>query len=121
VHAFETAGKVDSDLTDLGGFDKKGRSSVDCSRFSTMTILGNKIPSKSFNSGVNCNKIKLRLSSALLFTVTATCEGLFSPLEECFIHLGTIIIVLHSFLAQFLEPSIVYIFYVPVEILLWQS
>jgi len=38
-----------------------------------------------------------------------------------FYHLGVIIIVLHSFLAQYFEPSIVYIFSFPVEIPLWQS
>ena len=48
-------------------------------------------------------------------------EGLLSLLEGCLRDLGAIIIVLHSFLAQYFEPSIVYIFSFPVEIPLWQS
>jgi len=84
-------------------------------------MLGDEIPSKAFNYGVNCHQIQLRLNSALLFTVTATSEGLLSPLEACFSLLGTIIIVLHSFFTQSFEPSIVYIFSIPVEIALWQS
>jgi hypothetical protein len=66
-------------------------------------------------------QIKLRLNSALIFTVTVTSEGLFAPLEGCLCLLGTIIIVLHSFLALYFEPSIVYIFSFAVEITLWQS
>ena len=42
-------------------------------------------------------------------------EGLFAPLEGCLCHLGAILIVLHSFLAQYFEPLIVYIFSFPVE------
>ena len=45
-------------------------------------------------------------------------EGLFAPPEGCLCDLGAIIIVLHSFLAQYIEPSMVYIFSFPVEILL---
>jgi hypothetical protein len=52
----------------------------------------------------------------LRFTVTATSEGLFAPLEGCCILLGTITIVLQFFLAQNFKPSIVYIFNFPVEI-----
>jgi low temperature requirement protein LtrA len=48
-------------------------------------------------------------------------EGLFALLEGCLGHLGAIIIVLHSFLAQYFEPSIVYIFSFLVEIPLWLS
>ena len=48
-------------------------------------------------------------------------EGLFAPLEGCLYLLCAIIIVLHSFLAQYFDPSIVYIFSFPVEIPLWQS
>ena len=48
-------------------------------------------------------------------------KGLFAPLEGCLCHLGTIIIVLHSFLAQYFKLSIVYVFSFPVEIPLWQS
>jgi hypothetical protein len=55
----------------------------------------------------------------LIFTVTATTEGLFAPLEWRLCDLGAIIIVLHLFLAQYFEPLIVYIFNFPVEILLW--
>jgi hypothetical protein len=42
----------------------------------------------------------------LIFTVTATSEGLFEPLERCLFHLGPILIVLHSFLAQYFEPRL---------------
>ena len=48
-------------------------------------------------------------------------EGLFAPLEGCSCHLGAMIIESHSLLAQYFEPSIVYIFRFPVEIPLWQS
>jgi hypothetical protein len=65
--------------------------------------------------------MKLRFHSALLFTVTAMSEGVFSPHEGCLSLLGTMIIVLHSFLAQFSEKSIMYIFSFPVEIPVWQS
>jgi hypothetical protein len=86
-----------------------------------VTILGDEIPSEPFNYGVICHHIKLRLNSALAFTVTATLEGLFAPLEGCLCFLAVIIIVLHSFLAQYFEPSIVNIFSFSVEISLWQS
>jgi hypothetical protein len=46
-----------------------------------VTILGDEIPFKAFNYGVNCHQIKLRLNSALIFTVTAMSEGLFALLE----------------------------------------
>jgi hypothetical protein len=85
------------------------------------TILGDEIPSKEFNYRVNSHQIILRLISALIFTVTATSEGPFAPLEGCLCLLGVIIIVLHSFLAQYFEPSIVYMFSFPVEIPLGQS
>jgi hypothetical protein len=62
----------------------------------------------------------IRLNSALIFTVTATSEGLFAPVEWCLCLLGAFIIGLHSFLAQYIEPSIVYIFSFSVENLLWQ-
>jgi hypothetical protein len=84
-----------------------------------VTILRDEIPSKTFNYAVNCHQMKLRLNSALIFTVTATTEGLFAMLEGFLCLLGMIIIVLHSFLAQYFEPSIVYIFRFPVEIPLW--
>jgi len=42
-------------------------------------------------------------------------------LKGVYAFFGVIIIVLHSFLAQYIEPSIVYIFSFPVEIPLWQS
>jgi len=79
------------------------------------------IPSKAINYGVNCHLIELRLNSALIFTVTATSDGLFAPLEGCLCLLGAILIVLHSFFAQYFEPSSVYIFSFPVEVPLWQS
>jgi hypothetical protein len=63
----------------------------------------------------------LKLHSALILTVTAMSEGQFAPLEGCLCHLDVIIIVLHLFLAQYFEPSIVYIISFPVEIPLWQS
>jgi hypothetical protein len=86
-----------------------------------MTILGDEIPSTAFNYGVNCRQSKLRLNSALIFTVTATSERRFAPLEGCLCPLGVMIIVLHSVLVQYFEPLIVYIFSFPVEIPLWQS
>jgi len=101
--------------------DKIGGRSVDRARLETVTILVDEIPSKPFNYGVNSHQIKLRLISALIFTVTATSEGLFAPLEGCLCLLGTIIIVLHSFWAQCFEPSIVYILSFPVKIPLSQS
>jgi hypothetical protein len=57
----------------------------------------------------------------LIFTNTATSEGLFAPLEGCLYHLGAIIIVLRSFLAQYCELLIAFIFSRPVEIPCWQS
>jgi hypothetical protein len=56
-----------------------------------------------------------------MFTVTATSEGLFALLEGCLCHLVVVIIVLHSVLAQYFKPLIVYIFSFPVEITLGQS
>ena len=63
----------------------------------------------------------IRLNSALIFTVTAMSEGLFAPLAGCVCHLGALIIVLHSVLAQYFEPLIVNIFSFPVEIPLWKN
>jgi len=98
------------------GFDKKQRRSVDHARLETVTIIGDEIHWKAFNCGVNCHQMKLRLNSTMIFTVTATSEGLFAPLEGCLCLLGAVIIVLHSFFAQYFEPSIVYIISVPAEI-----
>ena len=78
--------------------------SVERGRLYTVTILGEEIPSKAFNYVVNCHQIKLRLNSALIFTVTATSEDLFAPVEGCLCLLGAIIIILHSVLAQYIEP-----------------
>jgi hypothetical protein len=80
----------------MGGFDTSGRLSVDRARLLTMTILGDKIPSKAFNDGVNCHQIILSLYSALIFTVTATSEGVFALLDGCLYLHGTVIIVLNS-------------------------
>jgi len=74
--------------------DNKGRCGVDHARLQTVTILADDIPSNAFHYGVNCHQIKLRLNSALIFTVTATSEGQFAPLEGCLYILGAIIIVL---------------------------
>jgi len=63
----------------------------------------------------------IRLYSALIFTVTAKSEGLFAPLEGCLCFHGEVIIVLHSYSAQYFTPSIVYIFSFPVKTPLWQS
>jgi hypothetical protein len=52
----------------------------------------------------------------LIFTVTPKSEDLFAPLEGCLCLLGVVIIVLPTFLAQYYELSIVYIFNFPVEI-----
>jgi hypothetical protein len=46
-----------------------------------MIILVDKIPSKAFNYGIISHQIKLRLNSALIFTITAMSEDLFAPLE----------------------------------------
>ena len=56
---------------------------LDSESLSPVTILGDEIPTKGFNYSVNCNQIKLRLNSALIFTVTATSEDLFALLEGC--------------------------------------
>jgi hypothetical protein len=48
-----------------------------------MTILGDKIPLKAFNYGVNHHQIELRLHSTFILSVTAISEGLFPPLEGC--------------------------------------
>jgi hypothetical protein len=72
------------------------------------------------NYGVNCDKIRLRLYSALIFTTTAISEGLFATPEGCISHLGVVIIHLQSFMAQYFQPSIVYIFNFLVIIPLWQ-
>jgi len=69
---------------------------------------------------VNCHQIKFRLNWALIFIVTATSDALFGPLGGCLWLLGAIIIELHSFLAQYFEPSILYIFSLLVEIPHWQ-
>jgi hypothetical protein len=63
----------------------------------------------------------IRLLSALKLAVTAMSEGLTAPLEACRCHLGTILTVLHPVLAEYVKPSIVYIFSFPVEIMHWQS
>jgi len=65
-----------------------------------MTLLGDEIPCNAFNYGVNCQLIKLRLTSALILTVTVMSEGLFTLIEGCLFLLGTIIMVLHLILAQ---------------------
>jgi len=105
----------------MEGFDKNGRCSVDRARLQTVTILGVEISSKAFNDGVNCHQIEPRLNPELIFTVTAMSEGLFAPLEGCLCLLGANIIILHSFLALYFEPLIVYIFSFPVEIPLRQG
>jgi hypothetical protein len=86
-----------------------------------MTILGDDIPSKVFNSGVHYHQIKPRLNSALISTVTATSDGLFAQRDGCLGLLGTILIVLNLMLAQYFKPSNVYIFSFVIEIPLWQS
>ena len=86
-----------------------------------LMILGEEISWKAFHHGVHWHQIKFRLNSALIFTVTAMSEGLFAPLEGCLFILGAIMVVFHSFLAQYFETSIVYIFCFPVELPLWQS
>ena len=86
-----------------------------------MTILGDEISPTAFNYGVNCHQIQQIFNSALIFTVTATSEGLFAPLEGCVYLLDAVFIVLHSFLTHYFEPAIMYIFSFPVEIPIWQS
>jgi len=81
-----------------------------------LIILGDEMSSKTFKYVVNSHQIKLRLNSALIFTITTTSKGQLALLEGCLFLLGTIVIVLHSFLAQYFEPLIVYIFSFLVEI-----
>ena len=69
-----------------------------------------------FNYGVNCHQIKLKWHLALIFTVKATPEGRFAPLEGYWCHLQVMMIVLLSVLAQYCEPLIVYIISFLVEI-----
>ena len=94
---------------------------LDSKSLSPEMILRDEIPLNAFNYGDTCHQITLILNSALIFTVTATSEGLFAPLEQCLCLLGVIIIVLHLFLEKCFEPSIVYIFCFPVEIPLWHG
>jgi len=94
---------------------------LDYKSLSRVTILGDEITWIAFNYGVYCHQIKLRLNSASIFTVTAKSEGLYAPLERSLRLLGSILIVLHSFLAQYFEPSIVYIFSFPTDIPFRQS
>jgi hypothetical protein len=67
----------------------------------------------------------VRANRNTLVFQTETCvvpdEGLRAPLEGCLCHPGAIIIVLHAFLTQYFELSIVYIFCLLVEIPRWQS
>jgi hypothetical protein len=105
----------------IRGLGTDGRHGADHARLETMRILGDKIPSKAFNYGVDCHQIKPRLNSSLIITVTEMSECVFPPLEGCFCLLGAIIFILHSFLAQYFETSIVYIFRFPMEIPLRQS
>ena len=94
---------------------------LDSRSLSPVILLGDEIPCKAFNYGVNCHQITLRLHSVLISTITATSDGLFALLEGCLCLLGAIIIVLHSFLSQYFESSIVYIFRFTEEIPLWHS
>jgi hypothetical protein len=94
---------------------------LDSKLLSPVTILGNEIPWKAFNYWVHYHQIQLRLNSAFIFPVTATSEGLFAPLEGSLCLLGAIRIVLHLFLAEYFEPSIVCIFTFQMEIPLRQS
>jgi len=94
----------------LGRDSKQIRDAVhtvlDPTILSPMRILRDEIPSKEFNYAVNRPQIILRLNSTLIFSVTATSEGPFPPLEGSLCLIGPIIIVLHLFLAKYFEPSI---------------
>jgi hypothetical protein len=94
---------------------------LDYESLSPVTIPGDEILWKAFNYGVHCHWLKLRLNSVLIFTVTATSEGLFAPLEGSLSCLGAILIVLHSFCPQYFERSILYIFSFLMELPLSQS
>jgi hypothetical protein len=63
----------------------------------------------------------IRLNVTLIFTVTPTSEDLFAPLEGCLCLLQMAITILHSFFAQYIEPSIVSIFSFSMVIPLWDS
>jgi hypothetical protein len=121
LHTYATASKVDSYLCDQGRIWQKGRRSVNCARLQTVTIFGDKIPWEAFNYGVHCHQIKLGINSALIFTVRAMSDGLFTLLEGYSCLLSASIIVLHWFLAQYFEPSIVYIISFPADVPLRQS
>jgi hypothetical protein len=58
-----------------------------------MTQLGDETTCKGFNYWVDCDHIKPRLNSALIFTLTEISEVLFAQLEGCFCLLGAINIV----------------------------
>jgi len=118
------AGEVDSYLSDQGGIRKNGRRSISHTRLYIIISCDDTRwwdPLKAFNYEVNSHLIQLKLNSALMFTVTATSEGLFAQFEESLCLLSGIIIVLHSFLSQYFEPLIVYIFSIALEIPRWQS
>jgi hypothetical protein len=74
------------------------------------------IPSQASKYGVNCDHIKLRLNSALVFAVTAKSEGQLAPHEGCLCHYGTINVAWNLYLAKYFEPSFVHIFSFPLEI-----
>jgi len=84
--------------------------STDLKQVSLDIILGEEIPWTAISYWVSSHQSKLRLNSARIFIGTAKSQHSFSPLEESLCLLGAIMIVLHSFLAQYIDPSIVYTF-----------
>jgi len=88
----------------------------DTESVSLVTRLDDKIPLTPFNYGVNCYPSELRINSAMIYSITATSEGLFASAQGCLCLLDAIIIGLHSVFAHIIEPSIVSIVRFPAQI-----
>jgi len=105
-------------------FERLGRDSTNTAG-AVQTVLDSKPRQYSGKRSLEMHSIMgltaIRSYSALKFTVTAMSEGLFAPLEGCLCLQGTVIIVLHPVMAQYFEPSIVYIFSFLVEIPIAQT
>jgi hypothetical protein len=87
----------------------------------TIILQVNMITCKAFNDGLNCHQINLQLNSAWIFTVRVMPDGPYAPHEGYLSLLGTVITELHTILAKFFEPFIVYIIWFIAEIPLRQS
>jgi len=85
--------------------------------FLVQTWTADGLPGAIANTQVNCHQIELIIDIYCYSDVWI----IFAPLEGCLYILAAVILVLHSFLAHYFEPSIVCIFSFPVDIPLWQS